>query len=95
MKIIILVFLICWLLHRKGTFDKLLTACELDDMEQIEVSERSQETETESPPPTERQRLEMQARIVVAQMGENPDTVVYMGDGLLQALINDYTRENK
>jgi hypothetical protein len=92
MKIIILIILFCWLLHRKGTFDKLLTACELDDMEQIE---RSQKTETENHPPTERQRLEMQARIVVSQIGENPDTVVYMGDGLLQALINDYTRENK
>lgn len=89
MKIIILIILLSWLMYKKGVFGKFLN----------QITEPNEPETITSPPeptaPTERQRLEMQARIVVSQMGENPDTVVYMGDGLLQALINDYTRENK
>ena len=45
--------------------------------------------------PTPRERLEIQARPIVAAMGSNPDTVKYMSDGLLMALINDYIKCNR
>lgn len=45
--------------------------------------------------PTPRQKLEIQAAAVVRQMGDDPRTVVYMSDGLLQALINDYIKYNR
>lgn len=44
---------------------------------------------------TDREKLEKQAAVVVAAMGEDARTVVYMSDGLLQALINDYIKYNK
>lgn len=44
---------------------------------------------------TEREKLEKQAAIIVRAMGEDPRTVKYMGEGLLIALINDYTKYNK
>lgn len=44
---------------------------------------------------TEREKLEKQAAIIVRAMGEDPRTVKYMGEGLLIALINDYTKINK
>ena len=44
---------------------------------------------------TEREKLEKQAAAVVVAMGEDVRTVVYMSDGLLQALINDYIKYNK
>lgn len=44
---------------------------------------------------TEREKLEKQAAIIVKAMGEDPRTVKYMGEGLLIALINDYTKYNK
>ena len=44
---------------------------------------------------TEREKLEKQAAIIVKAMGEDPRTVKYMGEGLLIALINDYTKINK
>lgn len=44
---------------------------------------------------TEREKLEKQAAIIVKAMGEDPRTVKYMGEGLLRALINDYTKINK
>lgn len=45
--------------------------------------------------PTPRERLEIQAAAVVKQMGDDPRTVEYMSDGLLQALINDYIKCNR
>lgn len=51
-----------------------------------------------SPPPpviTEREKLEMQARFIIKKMGSDPDTVTYMSNGLLQAVINDYIKENR
>lgn len=44
---------------------------------------------------SEREKLEKQAAIIVRAMGEDPRTVKYMGEGLLIALINDYTKINK
>lgn len=44
---------------------------------------------------SEREKLEKQAAIIVKAMGEDPRTVKYMGEGLLIALINDYTKINK
>lgn len=44
---------------------------------------------------SEREKLEKQAAIIVKAMGEDPRTVKYMGEGLLRALINDYTKINK
>lgn len=44
---------------------------------------------------SEREKLEKQAAIIVKAMGEDPRTVKYMGEGLLIALINDYTKYNK
>lgn len=44
---------------------------------------------------TEREKLEKQAAVVVAAMGEDSRTVKYMSDGLLKALINDYIKYNK
>lgn len=44
---------------------------------------------------TDREKLEKQAAVVVAAMGEDARTVKYMSDGLLQALINDYIKYNK
>lgn len=45
--------------------------------------------------PTPRQKLEIQAVAVVQQMGNDPRTVKYMSDGLLQALINDFIKYNR
>jgi glycosidase len=45
--------------------------------------------------PTPRERLEIQAAAVVRQMGDDPRTVAYMSDGLLQALINDFIKCNR
>lgn len=44
---------------------------------------------------SEREKLEKQAAIIVKAMGEDPRTVKYMGESLLRALINDYTKYNK
>ena len=43
---------------------------------------------------TEREKLEKQAAVIVAAMGEDSRTVAYMSEGLLRALINDYTQAN-
>ena len=45
--------------------------------------------------PTPREKLEIQAAAVVRQMGDDPRTVAYMSDGLLQALINDFIECNR
>lgn len=44
---------------------------------------------------TDREKLEKRAAVVVAAMGEDPRTVVYMSEGLMQALVNDYIKCNK
>ena len=41
---------------------------------------------------TDREKLEIQARPVVAAMGSNPDTVKYMSEKLLAALVKDYIK---
>lgn len=51
---------------------------------------------TQAPPElSPRERLEIQAAAVVRQMGDDPRTVAYMSDGLLQALINDFIKCNR
>lgn len=54
-----------------------------------------QEKQPAPPELSERELLELQARPVIAAMGQNPDTVTYMSEHLLRALINDYIKENK
>ena len=57
--------------------------------------QEKQEKQPAPPELSERELLELQARPVIAAMGQNPDTVVHMSDHLLRALINDYIKENK
>ena len=47
----------------------------------------------QAPEISHRERLEIQARPIVKIMGSNPDTVEYMSEKLLQALITDYINE--
>ena len=55
-----------------------------------------QPTRKQNPPElSQREKLEIQAKIIVKKMGSNPDTVKYMSDKLLQALIIDYINENR
>ena len=54
-----------------------------------------QEKQPAPPELSERELLELQARPVIAAMGQNPNTVTYMSEHLLRALINDYIKENK
>lgn len=91
MTTILIVIFACWLLYKLGAVGGFLNACKLQDEETGETLE----TYYTAPPLTEREQLERQAAVIVAAMGEDSRTVAYMSEGLLKALINDYTQANK
>lgn len=91
MTTILIVILVCWMLYKVGAVDSFLNACKLQDEETGETLK----TYYTAPPITEREQLERQAAVIVAAMGEDSRTVAYMSEGLMRALINDYTQANK
>lgn len=91
MTTIFVILLVCWMLYKVGAVASFLNACKLQEEETGEPMT----TYYTAPPITEREQLERQAAIIVAAMGEDSRTVAYMSEGLLKALINDYTQANK
>ena len=91
MTTIIIIILVCWMLYKVGAVGCFLNVCKLQD----ETSGETLETYYTAPPITEREQLERQAAVIVAAMGEDSRTVAYMSEGLMRALINDYTQANK
>lgn len=91
MTTIFIISLVCWMLYKVGAVGGFLNACKLQD----ETPGETLETHYTAPPITEREQLERQAAVIVTAMGEDARTVKYMSDGLLKALINDYTQANK
>lgn len=84
----------CWLLYGSGLWARFMNKFKL------EPTPATPPPKTRATPPqendktiTDREKLEIQARPVVAAMGSNPDTVKYMSDKLLAALVKDYTNE--
>ena len=96
MTVIIIITIVSLILYKIGWIKNLLRAATLAEdprpqkMAQIKVKSRSQA----APQISEREQLEVQAAAVVAAMGGDARTVVYMGESLLRALINDYTKEH-
>ena len=96
MTTIMIITFVSLVLYKIGWFKNLFRAATLAEdprpqkMEQIKVKSRSQA----APQISEREQLEVQAAAVVAAMGGDARTVVYMGESLLRALINDYTKEH-
>lgn len=91
MKAILIIILVCWMLYKVGAVGGFLNVCKLQE----ETPGETRTTHYTAPPITEREQLERQAAIIVAAMGEDSRTVAYMSEGLLKALINDYTQANK
>lgn len=91
MTTIFIISLVCWLFYKSGAVGGFLNACKLQDEETGETMT----TYYTAPPITEREQLERQVAVIVAAMGEDSRTVAYMSEGLLRALINDYTQANK
>lgn len=91
MATILIVFCACWLFYKSGAVGGFLNACKLQDEETGETMT----TYYTAPQITEREQLERQAAVIVAAMGEDSRTVAYMSEGLLRALINDYTQANR
>ena len=91
MTTILIIILVCWLLYKVGAVGGFLNVCKLQD----ETPGETLETHYTAPPITEREQLERQAAVIVAAMGEDSRTVAYMSEGLLKALINDYTQANR
>lgn len=96
MKAIIIILLGSFALYKMGFASKLLQAATIENIPtptappiKLNIATPKEEHTTE------REKLESQARIIIARMGENPDTVAYMGESLLRALIIDYTNINK
>lgn len=82
---IITIIIACIILYKSGIIKRFLAAVTIQDATQ----------ETKKPPELSgRERLEMQARFIVKRQGIEPDTVKYMSNGYLQAIINDYIKEN-
>ena len=96
MTTIIIITFVCVVLYKIGWFKNLLTAATLEEdprpqkIPRIKAKSRSQA----APQISEREQLEVQAAAVVSAMGGDARTVVYMGESLLRALINDYTKEH-
>ena len=91
MTTIFILLLVCWMLYKVGAVGCFLNACKMQEEETGETLE----TYYTAPPITEREQLERQAAVIVAAMGEDSRTVAYMSEGLLRALINDYTQANR
>lgn len=90
MTTILIIILVCWMLYKVGAVGGFLNACKLQE----ETPGETMTTYYTAPPITEREQLERQAAVIVAAMGEDSRTVAYMSEGLLKALINDYTQAN-
>ena len=96
MTAIIIILFITIALYKAGFAARMLQAATLENIPPVRLPEMPQIRLTPQPVQlSEREQLEKQARIIVSRMGENPDTVKYMGENLLRALINDYTTANK
>lgn len=91
MAMIISICIISLLLYKSGYITKLLDCFRLDEIPiQYQVPRK---TNKSVPVLNEREQLEKQAAFIVSEMGEDPRTVVYMGENLLRSLIRDYNKE--
>lgn len=96
MTAIIIILFGVLILYKAGFARKMIQAATLENIPPVRVPELPQiRLKPEPVQLSEREKLERQARIIVARMGENPDTVTYMGENLLRALIIDYSNTNK
>lgn len=97
---IIIIIITCFIIYKFGFCGWLLDRFTIPDYE-TEITPGPAHYIQEKTTPvihetiTDREKLEKQAAAVVAAMGEDSRTVVYMSDGLLQSLINDYIKNNK
>ena len=94
MNAIIIITFICWLLYKLGAGAVLVKACKLPGLEEAPPTPPAPPEPPKPPQISERQKLEIQAAVVVRQMGDDPRTVKYMSDDLLMALIRDYIKYN-
>ena len=96
MKAIIIILLGSFALYKMGFASKLLQAATIENIPRPTAPTIQFNTATPKEEHiSEREKLEKQARIIVARMGEKPETVKYMGESLLRALITDYTNSNR
>lgn len=94
MNAIIIIVFICYLLYKLGAGAVLVNACKLPGPEETPPTPPAPPEPPKPPQISERQKLEIQAAVVVRQMGDDPRTVKYMSNDLLMALIRDYIRYN-
>lgn len=94
MNAIIIITFICYLLYKLDAGAVLLKACKLPELEEAPPTPPAPPEPPKPPQISERQKLEIQAAVVVRQMGDDPRTVAYMSDDLLKALIRDYIKYN-
>ena len=94
MNAIIIILLTSLFIYKIGAVTQFLDFFTLYGSEEAETV-TAYTIQQKRPTITEREQLEMQAAVVVAAMGEDSRTVAYMSEGLLRALINDYTQVNK
>ena len=95
MNAIIIILLTSLILYKIGAVSQFLDFFTLYGSEEAETVTAYTTPQKQRPTITEREKLEMQAAAVVAAMGEDSRTVAYMSEGLLRALINDYTQANR
>lgn len=91
MKTIFLVIFASFCLYHTGAVKRWLQLFAIPDFKECGPPEEVETVPEMSP----RERLELEARYVVQKQGANPDTVIYMSDELLTALIRDYIKETK
>lgn len=86
MKTIIIIIFACFCLYHTGAVKRWLQLFTIPDLGEVQESDTV-------PTLSDREKLEIEARYVVQKQGANPDTVIYMSDELLTALIRDYIKE--
>ena len=98
---IIIIIVGCWFLYKAGVVGLFLDRFKLEEYH-TQVETPGTQATTTGPKPTqqndtltEREKLEKAAAYIVEKSGHNPQSVKYMSVGLLQAVINDYIKENK
>ena len=83
--VLLLVLILCIVLYKTGSMNKLLTACELSDSPEY-IEELNELAEPEEG----RQKWETEAAYILKRQGMDPDTVQYMGDEMLMNIIREY-----
>lgn len=89
----IIIILVCFVFYQFGGARWMLEKFKIKSLQENEPTPPPRKEQVE--PLTDREKLEKVAGYIVQREGHPADTVKYMSDALLMALINDYTSENK